>query len=874
VTHRLNVLELAPSCNLGYDLDACSGTSCRNGGLAPAEGVDGVDNALTGLGPILSSVGVNLGDFNRAISDGLCGLTSSPQGLDCAAPIAPTEIQFTVDANLDESCANVQITNDFGTDDVILNLGEPTEGGTVCASGALGTIPLYLAGVPVELGNAVVRMTVSEDGFSDGLLGVTIDAQSAVEVGELITPGLGAVMAQVFDINDDLSQDTTKGCNAMSATFLIGGGTGTGGTPGSPVIPYDRTDLNSLAPLPDDYWLSEDPSTPTGHRVDLAVPPREADVQVLYLALIAETRLLDGFSPVGGIVIPLDARPDTASLPLTPQASLEPSASLGLFDLTPGSATFGQRVPFQLSPVSRPLARQPINHSLVVYPSIPLTPQGRYAMLVTRDALTQDGRPLEPSPFMTAVLGPPEAGEAPVVTGARSLLADGVLDVLTDGNQVSHPIAESDIALLFRFSIRSTDDIPLTPLSMKEQILSRPPPSFTISSVQERFGDVAAVVRGTWEAPDWREEQYFISRDAKGDPQITGTLEVPFVLALPRAAESGPVPMVMFQHGSPGTAEGVVWAAETSLAEAGFAVIGFTDTLNRELGTDGDHQNSVLFETLIRERRFPHFHMQTWGDQMSFLRFIEGFGSLDWVPLPGGDGNPDLDVEAPLGYVGISMGSIHGSALVTYAPEIKAAALVVGAQRQAEQYFRDGGFIDIFPPNLAALLPNATPLDYWLGLSIFQMVFDHQDPHNHAIHLYRDPLEVAGTTRKPSILIQEGVGDTTVPNNTTRSLAWTIGPIPHLEPIWDPSPILEAVAGPVTANIDAETTAAFYQFVPVGIPGIPHTPSCEFLPNNDGYNGHFCPQDAEEAQLQRVLFLKSAIEDPVPTITDPLSVSP
>jgi hypothetical protein len=631
------------------------------------------------------------------------------------------------------------------------------------------------------------------------------------------------------------------------------------------VIPYDRADPLRMSPFPDDNWLAPDSSTPTGYRVSLSAPPREADVQVLYLALMNETSRLDGFSPIGGIVVQLSAAPDTDSLPLTPQASLEPSATVRLLDLTPGSETFGQRVPFQLTPISRALQGQEIDHCLVLYPSIPLSSKGRYAVVVTRDARANDGRSFEPSPFMAAVLGPEQPGEASVITGAREVLSDGVLDVLADDSAVSPPIEASDIALVFR----STDDIPLTPLSMKAQILSRPPPSYTITSVSPGVGSVAAVVRGTWQAPNWRENQYFISRDENGDPQITGNLSVDFVLALPEAAESGPVPVVIFQHGSPGSAEQVYTEALGSLAEAGFAVIGFTDTLNREIGQDLDQQNLVLFQTLVTQFRFPHFPMQTYGEQMAFLRVIEQLGSLDRVPLPNGDGVPDLDLQAPLTYVGLSMGSVHGSAFLPYAPEIKAAALSAGAQRQAEQYFNGGEFIDSFPPALKAFLPHATPLDYWVGLSIFQMIFDHQDAHHHAARLYRDRLQVAGTMRKASVLLAEGVGDTRMPNSLTRSLAWTFGPIPHLQPIWESTPILEPITGPVTANINSETTAAFYQFVPAGISGIPPTPGCAGEPE-----GHYCAQDAAEARRQRALFLRSAIEDPVPTITDPLSVPP
>ena len=96
-------------------------------------------------------------------------------------------------------------------------------------------------------------------------------------------------------------------------------------------------------------------------------------------------------------------------------------------------------------------------------------------------------------------------------------------------------------------------------------------------------GAVAALVRGTWTAPEWRTGDGVLARHpASGDPIQTGTRKLPFVLALPRAALEGSVPVVMYQHGNPGSApEEVVRHARESLAEAGFAVIGFTDVVNR-----------------------------------------------------------------------------------------------------------------------------------------------------------------------------------------------------------------------------------------------------------------------------------------------------
>ena len=131
---------------------------------------------------------------------------------------------------------------------------------------------------------------------------------------------------------------------------------------GEAVIPYDRVapdDLFALAPFPDDFWLVPDASTPTGHRVDLSVPSRDIDVVLFFFALMAETRTLDGFSPVGGIVIALFLRSLSPScLHSRPRPSLDPSATVQLIDVTAGSEELGRMSAIQLSPVSRQLAGQ------------------------------------------------------------------------------------------------------------------------------------------------------------------------------------------------------------------------------------------------------------------------------------------------------------------------------------------------------------------------------------------------------------------------------------------------------------------------------------------------------------------------------------
>jgi hypothetical protein len=414
-------------------------------------------------------------------------------------------------------------------------------------------------------------------------------------------------------------------------------------------------------------------------------------------------------------------------------------------------------------------------------------------------------------------------------------------------------------------------------------VLAADPPAVTITSVEpDSSANVAAIVQGTWEAPEWRFEvpgtqRLYFFRDFDGRPIQTGTKAVPFTLALPNAALDGPVPLTMYQHGNPGSAQAEVPGnARRYLAEAGFAVVGFTDTLNRELSPGVTDQMAaltlqvagVLFP-LLNNLRVPEFWMETTAEQIAFLRMIEGLGSLDVLPIGAPDGVPDLDVDAPLTYVGISEGANNGQAILPYAPELRAAALVVGGARLAEVLIHQQA--DQFLTALAGLFPNATPADIWAGFSLFQTIFDVQDRQNHASFIYRDPVLVRGTTRKASILVVEGLNDSFVPNHATDSLAWILGPIPHLQPVQRPVPFLEPAVGPIAGNIDEQTTAAFYQYVPVSIPDIDPTPGCTVLSETSAREGHYCAQSAAESLRQRVVFFQTALTDPAPAIIDPLS---
>jgi hypothetical protein len=472
-------------------------------------------------------------------------------------------------------------------------------------------------------------------------------------------------------------------------------------------------------------------------------------------------------------------------------------------------------------------------------------------------------------------------------------LADDVLEAVATVAQP--PIPRDDVALAVRFTVRSMRDVPRDLLAIRDDVWAGPAPRVQVESVvpedpeaRAAGSEVAAIVRGTWEAPDWRGPDRVLARDDPGRPLRTGTRPVGFVLALPRAALEAPVPVTLHQHGSPGSAdEEVLAAARSHLAAAGFAAIGFTDVLNREVSPPGPpdvvrarRQLADLLLRLLVSREVPDYFVQTNGEQLAFLRAIGELGRMGPFALDGpepfaSDGPEPfapafvfgIDPALPVTYSGVSEGANLGSSLLPYAPEIRAAALVAGGRRFGEVLNHQQA--DAVLAELSRIgFRDLAPTDVWVGLSLFQTLLDPQDGHSHARFLYREPLPIPGTARRASVLLVEGLGDTLVPNHATEALALDLGPVAHLGPGSPLLPFLEAVRGPVLANVDAHTTAVLARYVPEGFDGLAPTPGCVHLEEPSAREGHYCAQLAEESLLQRAVFFETALDDAAPAVID------
>jgi hypothetical protein len=743
--------------------------------------------------------------------------------------------------------------------------------GAPCGQQPLPPLPALVASSPasgsVVSGAAWVHLTFAGTVPGARRIDLHCNGQSVAATKTLLTPEQ-VVVNPAADLSAGASCEArwmgSSGLTTLPFTIA---------TPGVPAtLFYDRTDPRALGPMPDDYYTAA-AATPTG--LELVITPPVipgAFEQALSNGLVNAANGVDGWSPVGFAVFELSDALHPASIPSTPAESLDPLASIGWFDLTPGSPTLGERIPFRSDLRSELHADTGIvHHTLILFPSVRLEPGGRSAVVVTRRAQVSAARPLDPSAAFAAVLAPPQAGEGAEIPVARAL-TDTVLAELA--GHAALPFDRQDVAVALLATTRSATGFGDDMLAMRSAILALPAPQLTITSVDLSIQHgVHAELRGTWNAPDFRDPSSgLLARDVAGAPIQTGTNDVPFVLALPFASLTAPAPLIFYQHGNPGSADEVPWAVSRtgstgdSLASRGFAGIGFTDPPNREIGQDTGLQAQVTLLTLMSRSAVPDSDVQAWAEQVAFVKLIEALGTLDVLPLvggaPGGDGVPDLDVSVPL-YFGLSQGAVKGSGSLAYLPEIRAAALVVGGARSGELLVHQAQFTGLLA-QLQGTLPNLTPSELWAGLVAYQIASDAQDPHNHAPFLYQAPHPL-GTPSRASLLITEGLFDSLIPNHSTRALAWTFGGVPHVGPVQQTTSVLNEVTAPVTANIDTATTAAYFQFVPMNGLGLTPTPGCQFQPE-----GHYCPQTAPEALDQRITFFESALSGPAPIVIDPL----
>ena len=621
---------------------------------------------------------------------------------------------------------------------------------------------------------------------------------------------------------------------------------------------YDRDSASSFAPFPDDWWTEADSGTATGLRIAFSGPTfgdlRDSVVSGIATSLAA----LDGWSPIGPIVLSFSHAVDRTLAARRRVRGREPVLADRALRRGSGEPRLRRAHPLHAGGARRPRARRergPLGHPLPVGHAAARRPlRGR------RHAARLRGRrsraPFRPSAFFARALAEPTTGGEAKVHGLVAPLVDFLETV------PAVPIYRNDLALVLSVSTRGVLRDPSDLVAIKENALAAPPPALTVNSITSS-AQRRLIVRGTLALPTYLDDPDAsqLTRDAGGRPASAAAENVPFTMTLPNQALSGPVPIAIFQHGSPGTQQDVLSVNNEFLDDAGYAIVGIQDTSNRRYGPDSTLQTLGVLFHLIDYGHTPLLELQTHADLQALVRALDGIAARDWLPNGAPDGVLELD-PSKIVYRGVSFGAHHSLGFLPFAPEVSAAASIVGAGRFFENTIHQIDHYDILG-QIGGFLPALRPIELLVGLAAMQNDEDRQDPHFLARHLYEDRLPIAGlpvSAEPPSLLWIEGIGDNVVSNNATRAAARELG-IPQVQRVKRASPGLEQVPAPLAGNVSATRTAGHFQYEPA------LTPSCVAI---GLLEGHHCPQRGTEARAQILQFFAEALAGGAPRIVDPL----
>ncbi len=563
-------------------------------------------------------------------------------------------------------------------------------------------------------------------------------------------------------------------------------------------------DVDCGVPYPNDYFLVDDAKTPTGKRIEFRglakmvtfnIPVNSADLN--------ETFTADGFSRHTPIVWSHGVRVDPASITKLfddHAASIAASSTTLLIE-----ADTGRLVPHFVD--LDPRAVLDTREALIMRPLEALRERTRYVVAV-RGLKSTSGDNVAPSEQFQRLRDKNTGSEDAVLT---PLLARFETDVfaVTDGAGV----ARAELQLAWDFTTGSDENamrdmLDSRALALEE--LDRTPPVVVVEATFEGANldlildgapETWRMIKGTVTAPrvvDSNQAGARLVRDEAGVVRLNGTTTLEFTAIVPASVRDrleGGAPL-MFGHGFFGSRQEIEGITVRRIANAAGVVaiaidwqgMGADDSGEVVAAVGGRVSESLLFGERVMQG------MINWS---AVTRAVK-LGAFDALPefqrpavagepgaVAGNEGDPVIDGEAPMGFLGISQGHVLGGTLSAHNADIERSILLVGGANFSALMFRAVPFAR-FLALLDLSLPD--PLDQRKLHAHMQSQFDRFDPITFAPYVRGGPLPDTTTHESPDngaagrqVLQIMGIGDSQVPNLGSALHARAMG-IPLLQP--------------------------------------------------------------------------------------------
>ena len=558
--------------------------------------------------------------------------------------------------------------------------------------------------------------------------------------------------------------------------------------------PFATSD-ECLLPLPSAFFLDEDPTSPTGVRVNIPqegipIDPGSPTIDV------SPINTADGCSPAGPILVHFGV--DIDPLQLTRQSelleSLGSDSPIALFDVETG-----RRLMFMSEMDMNRKAAFPGRYALIIRPMEPMEMGHRHVVAMTTALQDDEGNALE-SPDAFQALRDSTLTTNDIIEDAREDYEE--LFGFLEGR--GYP--RDELLLAWDFMVASEDYLTGSMRSMREQALAEMEGTgleYTVESIEDDpNANTARLVKGTFTVPTFLNEENAFDYDENHHPtRQDNDLSFPFTLLIPAKARTldEPLPLIIFGHGLFGTGEGAIAGGMlntmSALAEEGGMIMIATDWI----GLSGGDLDLIIREVIPDLNRIV---LVTDRIQQSIINNL----TLTELAIGQLSDDPDLMVgSGPLinntriFYVGGSLGGIQGSSFVSMSSRVTRACLAVPGAGWLNMLTRSTHW-NMLSPVVNIHYPD--PLLQQMGIALIQALFDLSDPVNLTRHLYKNPLPDAPDER--ALLLHEAIGDSQVPNLASEMLARSIGAkllepsiynVPGLVPVTAPTrdPVLVQV---------------------------------------------------------------------------------
>lgn len=527
-------------------------------------------------------------------------------------------------------------------------------------------------------------------------------------------------------------------------------------------------------PWPDDLYRDEAGS------VQVRDLPAHDGARDYVDALAVAASELDGFGLTSPVYFFIEGVVDPGSLPWSPEASLEDTASVFLLDVDTNSADAFRRVPVQVS-------WQADLGAVVLAPAAghALFPGRRYAAVLTDRVRDESGAALGASARYATVRDAERglddaidqrlrASHAPVLETLerrgleRTRIAGlAVFTVQTVGTD----LADAHEAVLAEgFAPPEVQQV--LDGSMLDAALGSPTPGTVgvSSELGAPHDHLGWMIHGALDVPTFVSSNATVhgafERDEVGALRAKRMGNVPFTLWLPMVStELSSLPVVVFQHDMLRDRSDAL-ALANQLAERGVAVIamdapfhglraGNVDTRNRFTNQDqpdgfGDEAGDFLGASDLAGD-LPAGHPGYYRDAVrqgavELVALFERLEKGDWSVMGAADPRlADLGFDpARIGFVGAGTGATMGLMALQQYPGVSAAVLFCAAGRSVENWADSPARQAVLQSLLPRLGRPADPFDLvddppalWPELGLFQMLIDRGDALAYAASFQR-----------------------------------------------------------------------------------------------------------------------------------------